>query len=147
LDLRDCGNLPRVALKAVAVEATEGRLVAFCGRILDVRGGKAAVGESLTAQEGGLHRATAGDRPVSATGCCSLRRTGHVAVAQPLYHCLTCAVVGQGALCSACATQCHKAQGHEVVFYCNAHATCDCAVATLGDGGCCCLWQPGEVEA
>ena len=140
LDLRHCSLTACWFLKNAAVEATDGRLVAFNGRALDVRGGQAAVGEALMAQEGGVHRATVGDLPVAATGCCSLRRTGNIAVAQPLYHCLTCAVVGQGALCSACATQCHKAKGHEVVFYCNAKATCDCAVATLGDGGCCCLW-------
>jgi hypothetical protein len=156
---------PNAAAAAAAGRGGVGTGVVGPGRSSPTGASKTAVGAALTAMEGGIHRASCG---VTTPGCgddvsslCSLRLTGHVAVQQPLYHCLTCSVVGQNALCSACATRCHKSRGHEVVFYCNAQGTCDCAVVTppahvsapsMRDGrkhnstsGCCCLWAPDEV--
>ena len=150
LDLRDCAQLARAATAALrhTCEVTAPWLVAFNNRLL--QGSKTSLGESLMFEEGMVHRRqwlnTAKRR-------CSLRKTGHIAVVQPLYHCLTCAIVGHVTLCSACAMTCHQAHGHSVVFYCNGLGHCDCAVQAAPcsfNGGtyeCRCLWEEDSQTA
>jgi len=156
LDVRDCAQLARgatVALRRIC-EASAPWLVGFNNRLL--QGSKASIGEALMLEEGLAHRNIKSSSSM-AKGRCSLRRTGHIAAVQPLYHCLTCAIVGQVALCSACALLCHQARGHSVIFYCNAPGTCDCAVESVflqplheqgtksvSTRGCRCLWATGE---
>lgn len=158
LDMRDCAHLTRIETAALrrTCEATAPLLACFNNRLLHES--KACVGEALMGEEGVLHRR---EWSTATFRRCSLRRTGHIAVVQPLYHCLTCAIVGQVALCSVCATSCHRACGHSVIFYCNAPGTCDCVVQTtrtlqggasagLGGGiprGCQCLWGAEEIYA
>ena len=148
LDLRDCVQLSSAAMVALrrTCEATAPWLVGFNNRLL--RGSKASVAESLMLEDGMVHRR---QWSTSAKRRCSLRRTGNIEVMQPLYHCLTCAIVGHVVVCSTCATLCHQALGHSVVFYCNAPGTCDCAVQTTareaGTRGCQCLWETAEVQS
>lgn len=145
LDLRDCAQLARAATAALRriCEVSAPHLVGFNNRLL--HGPKASVGESLMLEEGTVHRR---QWPTAPKRRCSLRRTGHIAVVQPLYHCLTCAMVGSAVLCSACATLCHQAHGHSVIFHCNAPGTCDCAAHTVpgqgGTRGCQCLWDTAQ---
>ena len=156
LDVRDCAQLARgvTAVLRRTCEASAPWLVGFNNRLL--QGSKASIGEALLLEEGLVHRNIKSSSS-TAKHRCSLRSTGHIAVVQPLYHCLTCAIVGQVALCSACALLCHQARGHSVMFYCNAPGTCDCAVESnclqplqdqgiRSDGtcGCRCLWSAGE---
>ena len=144
LDLRDCAQLARVATAALrrTCQVTAPWLVAFNNRLL--QGSKTSLGESLMLEEGMVHRR---QWLKTSKRRCSLRKTGHIAVVQPLYHCLTCAIVGHVTLCSNCAMMCHQAHGHAVVFYCNALGHCDCAVQTTpwnfqgGTNGCRCLWE------
>jgi hypothetical protein len=149
LDMRDCAQLARGATATLRriCEATAPWLVGFNNRLL--QGSKTSIAETLMLEEGPVHRQQWSS--MASKRRCSLRRTGHIAVAQPLYHCLTCAIVGQVALCSVCAMLCHQSHGHSVVFYCNAPGVCDCAVQTMdpvqeqgkqhtSTRGCQCLW-------
>lgn len=148
LDLRDCGQLTRVVTTTLrrTCALIAPHLVSFNHRLL--HGSKSSVEHTLMLDEGVVHRRQWSNM---AERRCSLRRTGHIPVMQPLYHCLTCAIVGHAALCSACALLCHQARGHSIVFYCNASGTCDCAVQSMPSNtsdkrqSCVCLWQPEEI--
>ena len=152
LDVRECAQLARGATTALRriCEATAPWLVGFNNRLF--QGSKTSIGDRLMLEDGFAHRSQWSGS--ASKRRCSLRRTGHIAVPQPLYHCLTCAIVGQVALCSACAMLCHQMHGHSVVYYCNAPGVCDCAAQTTclepaheqgkqhtSTRGCQCLWE------
>jgi hypothetical protein len=117
-----------------AVEAKAGSsLVAYNGRL---RGSKKAAA---------LQLATSWATSVPGAPCtrrCTLLVTGQCTVNQPMYHCLTCAVVGAAALCAVCAETCHRGAGHSVVFFCVGEGYCDCSHAAFDT--CKCL--PAKVD-
>jgi hypothetical protein len=102
------------------------QLAAWNGRL---RGGGS---RGVAAELGRLE--ACGAAAVAAAGC-TVRRTGHSAVLQPLWHCLSCAIVGAATLCTHCAHHCHASQGCHVVFHAMAAGFCDCALATPNEAG------------